>query len=112
MLFAPTKNIAILKDSLNLLIYSIISSTLTDSFKNGKAIPTASAPRAIALAASKPLRIPPEEITGTSTEEVTSTVLIAVGIPQSQKVSPKYLSSALYVSTAAQLVPPAPSISI
>ena len=84
----------------------------TEFFKNGKAIPTASAPRAIAFAASRPLRIPPDEITGTLTALVTSAVLIAVGIPQSQNVSPKYLSSALYVSTAAQLVHPAPSISI
>ena len=47
-----------------------------------------------------------------STEFTTSAVLTAVGIPQSQNNSPKYLSSARYVSTAAQLVPPAPSISI
>ena len=51
-------------------------------------------------------------MTGTSTALVTSTVLIAVGIPQSQNISPKCLSSARYVSTAAQLVPPAPSMSI
>ena len=37
----------------------------------------------------------PDETTGTSTASATSTVLIAVGIPQSQNVSPKYLSSAL-----------------
>ena len=75
-------------------------------------MPTASAPRAIALAASRPVLIPPDEMTGTLTALVTSTVLIAVGIPQSQNTSPRYLSSARYVSTAAQLVPPAPSMSI
>ena len=53
-----------------------------------------------------------DETTGISTLFTTSAVEIAVGIPQSQNVSPRYLSSALYVSTAAQLVPPAPSISI
>lgn len=43
-----------------------------------------SAPRAIAFAASKPVLIPPDAITGMSTASRTSTVLIAVGIPQSQ----------------------------
>ena len=66
----------------------------------------------MALAASRPVLIPPDEMTGTSTALTTSAVLTAVGIPQSQNISPKYLSSARYVSTAAQLVPPAPSMSI
>ena len=112
MLLAPTRNIAILSESLNLSINLFNCSCEAEFFRNGNAMPTASAPRAIALAASSHVLMPPDEMTGTSTAFTTSTVLAAVGIPQSQNISPRYLSSARYVSTAAQLVPPAPSISM
>ena len=95
ILFAPTKNIAILRESLNLSMNVVNCSSETECFKNGNAIPTLSAPRAIDFAASRPDLVPPDVTTGTSTASATSTVLIAVGIHQSQNVSTKYMSTAL-----------------
>ena len=81
MFDAPTRNIATRSSSLNLLILLITDSCPRyASFKSGNATPTTSAPKANALAASKPLLIPPDDITGILTESQTSTVLAAVGM--------------------------------
>ena len=86
------------------------------ALRKGIAKPAISAPRAIALATSKPLRKPPEAIKGTSGS--CSRILAiqsAVGIPQSPNVCPKRRCkevSARSLSTIAQDVPPAPATSI
>jgi len=79
--------------------------------RNGKAIPAALAPNAINLAISNPVLTPPDQIIAPSKFLLARIVLTAVGIPQSQKISPAFLYFNKLVridSTPDQDVPPAP----
>ncbi len=116
MFLLPTRNIALLNSIRVLLVNSYrLSNDFEACLRKGNAIPHMFAPNVTHLAISKPLRIPPEAITGIFTDFLTSIKLTAVGMPQSQNNSPKFILlescavSALNFSTPAQLVPPEPA---
>src|SRR5678816_2934256 len=80
-------------NSVNVLLVNShkLSKDFDACLRKGKATPHISAPSAMHFAISKPFRIPPEAITGKFTEFLTSIKLNAVGIPQSQNNSPKFI---------------------
>ena len=88
------------------------------ALRNGYAIAHIFAPSDIHFAISRPFRMPPDAINGSSIELRTSIKLKAVGIPQSQNNSPRcslisfFTLLALIFSIPAQLVPPDPAILI
>ncbi len=71
-----------------------------------------SAPSAMALATSIPLRTPPLPITEIPGIRPRLWIDSGVGTPQSAKTSPISVSSALAASILAQLVPPTPAVSM
>src|SRR5512145_2742216 len=112
----PTRNIVLFNSIKVLFVNSHrLSKDFDACLRKGKAIPHIFAPNVIHLAISKPFRIPPDAMTGIFTEFLTSIKLTAVGMPQSQNNSPKFILfescavSALNFSTPAQLVPPEPA---
>src|SRR5215831_8137532 len=83
--FDPVRNIAVRSSIKMVSSFSFTSSNPPDvDLRNGNARPKALAPRASAFAPWSPLRTPPEAITLSFVDPVTSTILDAVGIPQSQ----------------------------
>ncbi len=88
----PTRNIVLFNSVSVLLVNSLkLPKDFEACLRKGKAIPHMSAPSAIHFAISSPFRIPPEAIIGNFTEFLTSIKLSAVGIPQSQNNSPKFI---------------------
>ena len=88
----PTRNI-VLFNSVSVLLVNPhkLSKDFEAYLRNGKAIPHMFAPNVMHFAISRPFRIPPEAISGSLTEFLTSIKLNAVGIPQSQNNSPKFI---------------------
>ncbi len=85
--------------------------------RKGEAMPTRSAPKASALTASMPVRMPPEAKTGTASPMALRTHcrLTAVGMPQSANARANRLqwaSGARWYSTSLHEVPPAPATSM
>src|SRR5881397_3242535 len=86
---APVRNIAVLSSIRTVSSFSLTSSSPPDvDLRNGSACPNAFAPNASALAPCSPFLTPPDAITVSFVDLDTSTMLEAVGIPQSQKTSP------------------------